>query len=89
MRAGKAAFCGNLGGLVAEHMIDELFFDLPCLRERVGDRGNRFVHAGEHLLRCNVGVDGSGGFQQLAAVICAVADDLRADMRHTQREILP
>mgnify|MGYP000105068572 CR=1 FL=1 len=40
-------------------------------------------------MRRDICIDGSRSFQQLAAVVRAVADNLRADMRHAQREILP
>ena len=40
-------------------------------------------------MRRDICIDGSRSFQQLAAVIRAVTDNLRADMRHAKREILP
>ena len=40
-------------------------------------------------MRRDICIDGSRSFQQLTAVVRAVADNLRANMRHAQREILP
>ena len=40
-------------------------------------------------MRRDICIDGSRGLEQLTAVIRAVTDDLRADMCHAQREILP
>ena len=40
-------------------------------------------------MRRDICIDGSRGLEQLTAVVRAVADNLRADMRHAKREILP
>ena len=40
-------------------------------------------------MRRNIRIDGGRSLEQLTAVVRAVADNLRADMRHAKREILP
>ena len=89
MRTGQAAFRRQLRGSVGVNMRGKLLLDLLCVRERVGDRGNRLIRAGKRLLRRDIGVDGRRRFQQPAAVVRAVADDPRAEVRHAEGEILP
>ena len=89
MRAGQAAFCRDLGRFMAVNVLNQLLFNLPGVRKRVGDRRNRFVYARELFLRRNVRIYLRCVREQLFAVIRTVADDLRADMRHAQRKIIP
>ena len=89
MRAGQAAARRDLRIFMAVNVVDQLFLDLLCVRKRVGHRGDRLVHARERFMRRDIRVDRRCVREQLFAVIRAVADDLRADVRHAQRKIIP
>ena len=70
-------------------MVDQLALELLRGRKRIADAADRAVDAGQRLMRRDIGIDRCRRREQPAAVIRAVADDLRADARHAQRKVLP